>query len=210
VTIWTIESDESCGGDEIARSLAARAGVPLVAEQFLLALALDLGTTVNAARDVRESASSMFIRYALAAGAAARPAPELARELERYKRCRTAFERTAREAARAPCVIVGHGAFATLSAHPGARHVRIRGPREWRAQRLAASTCTSLARARWEVARSDRVRRRRFRRIFGLDPDDLAQFHVVYDASRLRPEEIVDALLTFAPTELREARADVG
>jgi len=198
MTIWTIDADEWSGGDEIARGLAARAGVPLVAEQFLVALALELGTTVTAARQIEREAASPILRFALATGAAMRPSPELVHRLEHYRDCRAAFERAAREAARTPCVIVGHGAYAVLADRPGAHHIRLRAPVEWRARRLAADMCISAAAARRQVRRDERSRRRRLRRIFGLDARDLSPFDAIFDTSRMSADSIVESLLAVA------------
>src|SRR5205809_815204 len=49
MTVWTIDAEPGAGGHAIARELAHRAGVPLVDEQFTLALALDLSMSVEAA-----------------------------------------------------------------------------------------------------------------------------------------------------------------
>jgi cytidylate kinase len=198
MTVWTIESDEWAGGGDVARRLADRASVPLVAEQFLVALALELGTTVTAARAIEREATSPALRFALAAGAAMRPAPELIRRLESYRDCRGVFERTAHEAARSACVIVGHGAYAVLADRPGTQHIRLRAPLEWRTRRLAAEACMSTASARRLIRADDRRRRRRLRRIFGLDAADLTPFDAVYDTSRLSVDAIVDALLALA------------
>jgi cytidylate kinase len=208
MTVWTIESDEWAGGGDVARGLAHRAGVPLVAEQFLVALALELGTTVTAARAIEREATSPALRYALAVGAAMRPAPELVRRLEHYRDCRGVFERTANEAARGPCVIVGHGAYAILADRPGTQHVRLRAPLEWKTRRLADDACISPAAARRLIRADERLRRRRLRRVFGLDAGDLTPFDAVYDTSRLSPDAIVDALLALAGrAALPEVRA---
>lgn len=213
MTVWTIDAEPATGGEEIARRLAARADVPLVDGQFSVALALALGTTVAGAQDVEHAAAGWLVRRGLVVGGSMRVAPELAQELARLERCGVELERAAREAARAPCVILGRSAYMALADHPGARHVRLRAPREWRVRRLAAQRCIQLARARKELDRADRRRRRTARRIFGHDVGDVAPFHLVCDTSRLAADEIVDVLLLLggrAASDERVGEVGVG
>jgi cytidylate kinase len=195
VTVWTIDAEPWSGGEEVARRLAEGADVPLVDGQFSVALALALGTTVAGARSLEHTAAGWFVRRGLLLAGSTRVAPEAMQELDRLDRCGPELERTAREAARAPCVILGRAAYVALASHPGARHVRIRAPRDWRARHLAAERCISLRRARREVVRADRRRRATARRIFGHDVRDVAPFHLVCDRSRLSEDAIVDVLL---------------
>jgi cytidylate kinase-like protein len=173
VTVWTIDAEPGTGGRDIAERLAEAADVPLVDELRA------------------EDAAGRLVRYGLAFGLATGAACELALELERLKECRAALERAASTVARTPCVILGPAARAALAAHPGALHVGIHAPRDWRARRLAATRCLPLTRARRELARADRRRRRAAN---GSPP-----FHVVCDASRLRPDTIVELLVASAP-----------
>jgi cytidylate kinase len=203
MTVWTIDAEPGTGGREIARRLAGRAGVPLVDQQFTIALALELGTTVHGARAVEHAVGGPLLRLGFLFGMSTRCAPELAQELERIRRCRSVFEEVARAAGRFPCVIVGREAYAALAGHPGARHVRIRAPREWRSRQLAASACLPLATARRRVARADRERRARSRGIFGRRLDEPDAFHLVCDASRLAPDDLLDLLLVLGPQSVR-------
>jgi cytidylate kinase-like protein len=173
MTVWTIDAEPGTGGRDIARRLAEAVDVPLV--DGLRA----------------EDAAGRLVRYGLAFGLATGAACELALELDRLKECRAALERAASTAARTPCVILGPAAHGALAGHPSALHVEIRAPRDWRTRRLAATRCVPLARARRELARADRRRRRAAR---GAPP-----FHVVCDASRLRADTIVELLVASAP-----------
>ena len=195
MTVWTIDAEPASGGEAIARRLAERADVPLVDGQFAVAVALALGTTVAAGRELEDSSARGVVRYGLALGMSFRGAPELAAELSRIERCRSVVERAAQRAAQRPCVILGHCAYAALADHPGARHVSIRAPREWRARRLAAERCMPVGTARRELARADRRRRAAARGLAGPGAGDASRFHLVCDASRLTEDELVDVLL---------------
>jgi len=195
MTVWTIDAEPGSGGEAVARRLAERANVPLVDGQFAVAVALALGTTVAAGRELEATTARGLVRWGLVLGMSYRGAPELAAELSRIERCRSVVERAAQQAARRPCVILGHGAYVALADHPGARHVSIRAPRRWRARRLAAERCVPVGSARRELARSDRRRRVAARRLAGAGADDASRFHLVCDASRLSEDQLVDMLL---------------
>jgi hypothetical protein len=210
MTVWTIDAEPYAGGLAVARELAVRAGIPLIDEQFSIALALDLGTTVADARAVERAAAGRLVRLGLLFGASTRCAPELTRELERLRRCRDLFDEVARDASRLPCVIFGRQAYAVLADHPGARHVSIHAPREWRARQLAASSCVPLAEARRRVARADRLRRAGVHRPVFRTLEDWRAFHVVCDASRLTPSTIVELLLALGARESMRRSTAVG
>jgi Cytidylate kinase-like family len=199
MTVWTIDAEPGTGGRAIARELAHRADVPLVDEQFTLALAIDLGTSVEAAREY-ERAVPWMVRHALLIGMAARPGPEMALELRRLEDARQAVGRVVREAARTPCVIFGRCAFELLASHPGALHARLWAPLRWRVERAARSGCSSTAVARRRLIRAERDRLRANRWLLRRRGPD-APVHVVCDASRLSPTAIVELLLAAAGRE---------
>ena len=200
MTVWTIDAEPGSGGRAVARELAHRAGVPLVDEQFTLALALDLGTSVEAAREY-ERAVPWLVRHALMVGMAARPGPEMALELRRLEDARQAVTRVVREAARTPCVLFGRCAYELLAAHPGALHARIWAPLQWRIERAARNGCSSTAAARRRLIRAERDRLRANRWLLRRRSPE-TPVHVVCDASRLSPFAIVELLLAAGGREL--------
>jgi cytidylate kinase len=199
MTVWTIDAEPGTGGHAIARELAHRAGIPLVDEQFSLALALDLGTTVAAAREY-ERAAPWVVRHALLIGMSARPGPELALELRRLDDARQAVGRVVHEAARTPCVIFGRCAYELLGSHPGALHARLWAPLQWRIERAARNGCSSTAEARRRLIRAERDRLRANRWLLRRR-GPATPVHVACDASRLAPEAIVELLLAAAGRE---------
>jgi cytidylate kinase len=203
VTVWTIDAEPGSGGRAIARELAHRADVPLVDEAFTLALALDLGTSVEAARDY-ERAVPWVVRHALLIGMSARPGPEMALELRRLEDSRQAVGRVVREAARTPCVIFGRCAYELLASHPGALHARIWAPLHWRVELAARNGCSSVAEARRRLIRAERDRLRANRWLLRRRGPE-TPVHVVCDASRLSSSAIVELLLAAAG---REAASD--
>ena len=199
MTVWTIDAEPGTGGRAIARELAHRADVPLVDEQFTLALAIDLGTSVEAAREY-ERAVPWLVRHALLVGMAARPGPEMALELRRLDDARRAVGRVVHEAARTPCVIFGRCAFELLASHPGALHARLWAPLQWRVERVARTRCSSLGEARRRLIRAERDRLRANRWLLRRR-GPATPVHVACDASRLAPEAIVELLLAAAGRE---------
>jgi cytidylate kinase len=110
----------------------------------------------------------------------------------------TAVEAVIREAAKASCVIMGRGGFALLADHPGACHVRLTAPAEWRAARLAANECLPFERAARRIESDDRNRAAFVRHYHHRRIDDPGNFHLVLAAERFRPDELVDVIAAAA------------
>jgi cytidylate kinase len=198
MTVWTIDAEPGTDGDEIARRVAKRAGVPVVDREFALALGRALELSMEDTRDLDEEGNRTLVRAGLIAGMSTPIGPLAATELAHLDRRRDVLSATARKAATEPCVIVGRCAYAILADHPGALHVQIVAPRRWREHRLAIRQCISLRRARRELVRLERRRRALARQLSGGKSRKAAGFHVVLDASLLTPDAIIDLLLSLA------------
>jgi hypothetical protein len=120
--------------------------------------------------------------------------PAARADLVRAECAHAAVESVLREAAKHSCVIMGRGGFALLAEHPGACHVRLTAPAEWRAARLAARECMPLERAARMVESDDRNRACFVRHYYDRRIDDPANFHLVLAADRYAPERLAEII----------------
>ena len=193
--IWTISWQAGTGGEQNAGELAEQAGVPLVDRQLSEAIALRLGlSSPGLAEELERQPPGLLLKVGLTT-ALAFGRGEATRELQLLSSLRESIEQVIVEAARRPCVILGHGAFVILADHPGAVHVRIRAPLAWRIERYAREQLIDRHRAEQEVRRDDRIRTAHLRRLYGKAIDDPSNFDLVCDASRFPPERLVELLL---------------
>jgi len=120
---------------------------------------------------------------------------EVVAELARQPSLRAVTEQVIREASRRRCVVLGRGGFVVLADHPGAIHIRLHAPLDWRATRCAREQCISRERARELLVAEDRARDTYLRRLYHRHFSDLAGFHLVLDASRFSTETVVEIAL---------------
>lgn len=198
MAVWTISWQEGSGGGEVARLLSERAGVPLIDREVVEAIAAALETSPDQASEIERHLPGPLLRMGLSASTLSNAAALGLAELKKPETLRHVVELVFRRAARWPCVLLGRGGFAILADHPGAYHVRIRAPLEWRAERHGLQHCLSAAQAHKALERDDRARETYIRQLYGRRIDDPANFDVVVDGSRFSTEEIVDLLLVAA------------
>jgi cytidylate kinase len=195
VAVWTISWQEGSGGEEVARLLAERAGVPLVDREVIEAIARTFDTGLREASEIERHLPGALTRMGLSAAAIPGGSALAVAELRKPETLRDVVELVFRQAARWPCVLLGRGGFAILAGHPGAYHVRIRAPFEWRSERYACLHCLAAAQARKALERDDRARATYIRQVHRRQIDDPANFHLLVDASRFSPEAVADLLL---------------
>jgi hypothetical protein len=188
--VWTISWQAGSGGERAARLLAERAGVPLVDSEMVHA-----AVRSELERQGRTPFPPWVIELALSVAPMLGVAPEPVHERSVSPNAREMAASVILEAARSPCVVADHAAFAILADHPGTCHVRIRAPLAWRIQTYARENCLSREAAKHAVAAADRHGRlyveRTYRRMLASE----ANFTVVCDASRLQLDDLVSVML---------------
>lgn len=195
MAVWTISWQEGSGGDEVARLLAERAGVPLVDREVVAAIARRFGWTTEQASDYERHLPGPFNRLALSLGLGSLASAATVEELGRPATLAEAVDLVFRHAARWPCVLLGRGGFAILADRPGCVHVRIRAPLIWRIKRFARSECLSRNEARQRLVRDDRMRAAYVKLLYEANIEDPSHFDLVCDASRFATDALVDLLL---------------
>jgi cytidylate kinase len=189
MTVWTISWQVGSGGERAAHLLAERAGVPLIDPYTVVAVraASDrdpgMGRLMSWLSEAAASAAPMFV-----------PPTDLTQRSE-LPSVRELIESIILEGARSPAVVVDWSAFAILAEHPGACHVRIRAPLEWRIQLYARQHCLSRQASKQELDRLERQRNAFVERRYRRTLDSVDNFTVVCDASRFPLDDLVGVLL---------------
>lgn len=197
MTVWTLSLEEGTGGEEIAASLAAAADVPLIDREAEAVIAQVLGLLPEEVDQLERHLPGPLYRIAIAVSASSGYAmPDESRI--KLPAVRETTERVFREAARWPCVLLGRAGFRIVADHPGALHVRLRAPFEWRVSNHARAHLITLAEAADAIRKEDHARETYVKRLYDIRLDDPANFHLVIDVSRLDRDTVVRVLLEVA------------
>jgi cytidylate kinase len=98
-------------------------------------------------------------------------------------------------------VIYAPAAFAALSQHPSAVHVRLWAPLEWRVATYEREHLVDRRRAEKALRRDDPDKRAWVKWLYHVDIDDLRLFSLDLDASRFSPDRLVQTLLAAGGVE---------
>jgi len=194
MTVWTISAQPGTPGVEVAKQLAERAVVSLFDRKALEPLVHELSPEFGSLDDVEGRFGGRLNALTLAL-AMTYGAPGAFRELELRRTLPELGRKVIREIARHPAVILASAAANALHDHPGAIHVRLWAPEEWRVRAHARSEMVDKEHAARELAAADHVERNWVHALFDVRVDDPTLYTVVFDASRLGPDRIVDVLL---------------
>jgi hypothetical protein len=197
MAVWTISAQEATGGARLAGALAAAADVSLFDRETLALLAHQADPALPKLDDIDERFGGRFNMLALSTAMAVGSA-EAFREVELRHRLPALGRAVVVEAARTPCVICASAAFAALSDHPSAIHVRLRAPLEWRIAAYQREQCVNRQCAEKALRRADHRLQAWVRSLYHVDVDDARHYSLVLDASRLSSDRLVEILLAAA------------
>jgi cytidylate kinase len=198
MTVITLSWQLGIDGERIGELLGDRLGLPVVNRQIVRAIMRALHLRATAA----EAAERTVPTWRSEVGAGLSEwfgVAELRAALGQAEQAHRTTESVLHEAGRQSCIVVGRGGFAALADHPGARHVRLISPAEWRIDRVAAERVASRAEARRLVAADDRMRRSYIGRHYARRLDDPSNFHLMITASRFTDEELVEVIVAGLP-----------
>lgn len=198
MSVWTVSWQEGTGGEGFALRLAEVAGVPLVDQQAIEAIAQALRMGPEDAAGVERHLPGPLLTWGISLAATIGLSAEAASALRLLPTLREVTEHVIREAARQPCVVLGRGSFAILADHPGAYHLRLRAPFRTRVHRYADAHCLSHAEAERAVHKDDHEKEEYIRRVYRRRIDDPANFTLVVDASRFATDTLVELALAAA------------
>lgn len=202
MAVWTISAQPGTPGAEVAAGLAARAEVPLFDRKALAPLVRELSPELGDLDDVEGRFGGRFNALALAL-AMTYGAPAAFREVELRRVLPELGRKVMGEVARGPAAILSAAAVNSLRDHPGAVHVRLWAPQEWRVAAYSRAEVVDRANAARRLAHADHTETAWVRALFNVRVDELELYTVVLDASRLAPDRIVDMLLAASGTSGR-------
>jgi cytidylate kinase len=105
-------------------------------------------------------------------------------------------------------VVLGRGGVVVLADVPTALHVLLAGDRQGRVARVAEDEGIDRAEADRRVRAHDRARRDYMRRAFGVDPENLALYHLIVDTVALGVNVAVELVVTASRARIRHPSAE--
>jgi Cytidylate kinase-like family len=209
MVIVTISWQIGVEGERVGALVGRALELPVVDNEIVDAVMSALRTGRAEAADMERFVPTWGTTLAVSLLATA-GMPAARADLIRAECAHTAVQSVLREAAKHSCVIMGRGGFALLADHPGACHIRLAAPPEWRAARLAARECIPLERAARLVESDDRNRACFVRHYHDRRIDDPANFHLVLAADRYCPERLAEIVAAAATAGVPAALAAVA
>lgn len=188
MAVVTISASYGAGGSEIGPRVARKLGVRFIDRAIPVAVARELGISVEEAEAVAQNAPSRL--WALFAGMATTPdgmavfgtQSQRANERELIEQT----ERQIREvAACGNCVLLGRAAAVVLADHPGALHVRLDGAPEGRIQAAMHQHSIDHDTAAALQRENDKIRSGYVKHFYRADSARPDQYHLVLDTVRL-------------------------
>jgi hypothetical protein len=194
MTVWTIAAQEGTGGSRLAAELALAAGVSLLDREALAVSARQIDPEFPQDGELEERLGGrlnmLLLSTTITTGSA-----DAFREIELRQKLPDLRRAVVCEAARRPCVIYAPAAFAALSEHPSAVHVRLQAPLEWRVSAYQREHLVDRRCAEKRLKHDDHRQHAWVKSLPHVDVDDTRLFSLVLDASRFSPERLVETLL---------------
>jgi cytidylate kinase len=177
MNVITVSREYGAGGREVARLLAEALGWELLDRELLHRAAVVEHVPDADLERLDEKALSLADRFRL--------------HPPHQKYLHGLTEAVRQAADRGNVVLVGRGARQLLGDTPGAFHLRLVAPRDWRVQRMAAREGWSPQEALARCLEVDRTRERFNRYFFGKAVGQPEQYDLVADTARVPPEDVV-------------------
>jgi CMP/dCMP kinase len=197
--VITVSRQAGSGGSYVGHEVAKELGITYVDREILRQAAKHLGRD-DAALEEYEERSSGFLQNFVSLLSVGTPESPYLPPSERPIYDRDLFELESRiidkVATDHDAVIIGRGAFHVLRNRPGALHVFIHAPRDFRARRLMkVFPGSTFAEAQEKTDESDRRRAKFFKDMIGTSWTDARNYHLCIDASLLGLRESVQIIV---------------
>jgi hypothetical protein len=194
MAVWTIAAQEGTGGARLAAALAEAAGVSLLDRQRLALFAHQLDPDFPELDEIEGRLGGRLNTLALSTAITA-GSPDAFHEIELRQKLPAIGRAVVAEASHSPAVIYAPAAFAALTEHPSAVHVRVRAPFDWRIAAYQREHIVNRRCAEKALKRDDHRQQAWVKSLYHVDIDDARLFSLVLDASRFTTERLVETLL---------------
>jgi cytidylate kinase len=209
VTLVALSASYGAGGSRIGPALAKRLAVPFLDRAIPVAVAEELGVSVDdAAAHDEEARGASFLERVLRGfigtdvGAPA-PAPAETFTTEDFRQATE--EVLMRQADTGEGVILGRGAVIVLREDPRVLLVRLDGPPERRVRQAMALGGVDEETARNALRRLDRTHADYARQFYGTDIRDPSLYHLMLDSTSIELETCVELIAVTASSLARSA-----
>jgi len=195
----TVSRQSGSGGSEIATLVGRRLGWPVIDNQFVGLVSRKSGVPREEVQRLEERVPGLLERLGQSLALAAPdgfvtgeipvtgPLPE--------DEIRRVTETVINEAVKHNVVLVGRGAQAHLAARDNVLHVFIAAPREVRVERVMKRLGLERKDAERTVDDQDRGRREYVKTHYRRTWDDAANYDLMLNSDRFRPDEIADIIV---------------
>jgi cytidylate kinase len=200
--VITVSRQAGSGGSYVGYETAKELGITCVDREILRQAAEHLGRDDTAVEEYEERPSGFLQNFVslLSLGTPESPyLPPSERPIYDRDLFRLESGIIDRVAAEYDAVIIGRGAFHVLKDRPGALHVFVHAPRDFRARRLMeALPGSTLTEAYERMDESDSRRARFFKEMIGTSWTDARNYHLCIDTSLLGLKESVRIVVNLA------------
>ena len=198
--VVTISATYGAGGALVGPEVADRLGVPFVDRAVPVAVANDLGITLDDALSRDEQCGGWLSRLLTATAPLSAEwmiGPDHPRTAllpdSAVLRCTVGVIR--KTVAGEGGVILGRAAAIVLRDHPGAFHVRLDGDPDRRVRQAMTLQGLTERDARDAMARNDKARTTYVRHFYGADPASAEHYHLVLDSTRVPLETCTEIIV---------------
>jgi hypothetical protein len=198
--VVTISATYGAGGGLVGPAVADRLGVPFVDRAIPVAVADDLGISVDDALSRDEQVEGWLSRMLAAAAPLSfewtigpdYPQMSVLSDAAVLRCTESAIRRAASSGGG---VILGRGAAIVLRDHPGAVHVRLDGDPDRRVQQATTLLGIPERDARDAMIRNDKARIAYVRHFYGADPASPQHYHLILDSTQVPLETCADVIV---------------
>lgn len=189
--VITIAREYGSGGHEIGQMIAQRLGIPFYDNSMLEMVARESGVSESTVRDLDQR-----LPHGLLYEMITQEYPvQVERSLSTKDALFVAQSRVIRRlAAEGPCVIVGRCSDYVLRDNPHCIHIFLHASREYKESRAVSYYGISPDKATLQVARVNSARSNHYAYYTGKRWDDIRNYHMAIDTSKISPEEVCDSV----------------
>ncbi|MGQ9463740.1 MAG: cytidylate kinase-like family protein [Candidatus Fervidibacter sp.] len=220
--VITISRQFGCAANEIAAKVAEELGYEVVDKELLAYLAAEAQASEEEVAKYDESAMSPIEKFLRALVKFATPeealtwSPGPLRETPFWLPAREQWQKEGSRvldheeclkftqvalkklAQKGKVIIIGRGGMVVLKDFPGALHVRLFAPLEWRVNRLSKIENIPPEKAKQKILAEDKRRSEYLRHFYGVDWNDPSLYHLVLNVAKLGIDLTSEVLISTA------------
>jgi cytidylate kinase len=208
--VVTLSALYGAGGTVVGPRVAEQLGVPLLDREIPEAVARQAGLSEDAVAEVDQEPRSAMARLTSAIGRSATISGGGGGSDERLdlqeRQLRGYIEQFLARSRVDGGVAIGRGGMVVLRSVPWALHVFLGGPREARLEQRMRLEGIDRETAERRLEVRDRARIGYVRRVYGVDGEDAANYHLMLDSTALDLDVCVDLIVAASRARISDPR----